>query len=514
MKLFYSYSHRDERHRERLETHLSTLRRQGLVREWHDRKIIPGEEWKNVIDENLKTSEVILLLISPDFVDSDYCYETELGRALEMHEQDQARVIPIIIRPTDWEGTPFSTLQALPENAKPVVLWRNRDEAWHSVAKGIRIAIAEMKARSGRAEGHQEERENADLQESQRESAMNTGHITVGEYMAQHGVEGIQRYEPPLHIDDVTTHYRSTERPLPDDLRELEFDYLARKVSASRSAGKGTDFNNNFALRELRIERLDRDGVRSNRPILTFEPSNYKYYLMCNDALDLPLLAAGADRLESIRERHLTGTVPFDWANLPSIPLHMWFATVTGVVTSDRQFAVALRSNMQGIEDSRTQGVSRGAMSAAEGMFWPADSRSQGPSLEPSPFKTAIRALYDELGLVVGQHFSEYEVKLLALGFDLKRYQPVGVFFVELPRTPFRELHGRWQIAPDHHENKDIVGIAATSEDLVDLLVGKQRYDNRPIELFSNHQQFGVVATSLYLFGDQATETALRRRAP
>jgi len=147
--LFYSYSHKDEKLRRQLETHLSTLRRQGLISDWHFRKIPPGDEWDGVIDENLESAEIVLLLISADFVHSDYCYDKELKRALEKHEHGEARVIPVILRPTDWAGTPFSKLQALPENAKPVTKWANRDDAWLNVATGIRRVVNELRERNG-----------------------------------------------------------------------------------------------------------------------------------------------------------------------------------------------------------------------------------------------------------------------------------------------------------------------------------------------------------------------------
>jgi len=86
VKLFYSYSHRDEQYRVQLEAHLSTLRHQNLIEEWHDREIVPGQEWQGVIDNRLEASKVILLLISADFINSDYCYETEMRRAVEKHE--------------------------------------------------------------------------------------------------------------------------------------------------------------------------------------------------------------------------------------------------------------------------------------------------------------------------------------------------------------------------------------------------------------------------------------------
>ena len=123
VEVFYSYSHRDEELREELERHLSILKRQGIITDWHDRKIGAGTEWKGQIDIHLNTARVILLLISSDFLASDYCYDIEMRRAIERHEAGEARVIPIILRPVIWKGAPFEKLQALPKDAKPVTSW-------------------------------------------------------------------------------------------------------------------------------------------------------------------------------------------------------------------------------------------------------------------------------------------------------------------------------------------------------------------------------------------------------
>lgn len=144
VSLFYSYSHKDETLRSELEKHLSILRRQGVISEWHDRKITPGEEWADEIATQLETSQIILLLVSSDFVASDYCYDKEMARALERHDSGEARVLPIVLRSVDWKGAPFGKLQALPKDAKPVVSWEDRDEAFTDVAKGIRAAVAEV----------------------------------------------------------------------------------------------------------------------------------------------------------------------------------------------------------------------------------------------------------------------------------------------------------------------------------------------------------------------------------
>ncbi|GJL61086.1 MAG: hypothetical protein NPIRA03_39430 [Nitrospirales bacterium] len=144
MKVFISYSHKDKRHRTQLDTHLSLMKREGVIEVWHDRKITGGKEWADQIDENLEQASIILLLISSDFLASDYCYDKEMGRALEKHQNGEARVIPIIIRSADWSTAPFGKLQALPQEAKPIDSWRKKDEAWTDVAKGIRKVVEEL----------------------------------------------------------------------------------------------------------------------------------------------------------------------------------------------------------------------------------------------------------------------------------------------------------------------------------------------------------------------------------
>lgn len=148
VEVFYSYAHEDERLRIALEKHLTLLKRQGVITGWHDRRISAGTEWAGQIDSHLNTAALILLLVSPDFLGSDYCYDVELARALQRHEAGEARVIPIILRPVDWMSGSFGKLQALPSNGKPVTTWGNRDQAFFNVATGIRAAIEELRSKS------------------------------------------------------------------------------------------------------------------------------------------------------------------------------------------------------------------------------------------------------------------------------------------------------------------------------------------------------------------------------
>lgn len=146
VEVFISYSHKDDLLREKLETHLSLLWRQGVIAAWHDRRITAGKEWAGAIDEHLERAAVILLLVSADFLAFDYCYDREMTRALERHNAGEARVIPVILRPVDWHEAPFARLQALPKDGKPISRWSPRDEGYKSVAAGIRRAVEEILA--------------------------------------------------------------------------------------------------------------------------------------------------------------------------------------------------------------------------------------------------------------------------------------------------------------------------------------------------------------------------------
>ena len=143
--IFISYSHKDQRYRDRLDTALALLRREGKIHTWHDRLISPGKDWRKDIDANLEAAQIILFLISADFIDSNYAYGVEMKRALQKHKRGKARAIAILVRPADWQTAPFASLQALPSEARPITEWRNRDKAWTNVAQGIRKVVDELR---------------------------------------------------------------------------------------------------------------------------------------------------------------------------------------------------------------------------------------------------------------------------------------------------------------------------------------------------------------------------------
>lgn len=148
MELFFSYSHQDEGLRNELEKHLSLLKRQGVIDIWSDHRIGPGEELGGEIDRHLESANIILLLVSPDFLNSDYCYDIEMKRAMERHEHGETRVIPVILRPCDWQSAPFGKLKAIPSDGKPVTKHQTLDDAFLDVARAIRGVAQQLRPAS------------------------------------------------------------------------------------------------------------------------------------------------------------------------------------------------------------------------------------------------------------------------------------------------------------------------------------------------------------------------------
>ena len=123
------------------------LKRQGLIETWHDRRINAGDEFASTIDHELDAAQIVLLLVSPDFLASEYCYGIEMSRALERHQSGQARVIPVILRSCDWKNAPFGKLQVVPRDGRPITLWPDLDEAFLDVVKQIHEALPAQRPR-------------------------------------------------------------------------------------------------------------------------------------------------------------------------------------------------------------------------------------------------------------------------------------------------------------------------------------------------------------------------------
>ena len=144
--VFFSYSHKDEQLRDELEKHLTILKRQGLIDTWHDRKILAGDDLDTSIDAHLESADVILLLVSPDFLASNYCYEVEFQRALERHQEGNARAIAVILRPCEWKETPVAKFLVIPKDGRPITKWPDLDDAMLDVAQQIRLVLPSKSA--------------------------------------------------------------------------------------------------------------------------------------------------------------------------------------------------------------------------------------------------------------------------------------------------------------------------------------------------------------------------------
>ena len=145
LTVFFSYASEDEKLVKELEKQLALLKRQERITGWFSRNVGAGEETEEEIVTHLNQAQIILLLISPDFLASEQHWKTEVLLAIQKHEAKEARVIPILLRPTDdWKSALFGKLQALPRNEKAVISWSIRDEALAEVARGIREAVEKL----------------------------------------------------------------------------------------------------------------------------------------------------------------------------------------------------------------------------------------------------------------------------------------------------------------------------------------------------------------------------------
>lgn len=142
-KVFYACAREDEALRRRLDVHLAVLTREGLVEAWHEGRIAPGEEPDAEIRRRLDSADLVLLLISADFLASSHRLELMTTRALERHAAGKSRVVPVILRPCDWKSTPLARLQAAPKDAIPVTRWADPEDGWVDVAQRIRKLVTE-----------------------------------------------------------------------------------------------------------------------------------------------------------------------------------------------------------------------------------------------------------------------------------------------------------------------------------------------------------------------------------
>lgn len=145
ISIFCCYDPADTKFCADLKIHLTGMRRQGLIKDIDDQNLLAGDTTQETIRQKLEEAQIILLIVSPKFLYSDDIYEIQLQQALERHKRGEARVIPIIVEPTDgWKNEWFGKLAELPQDHRPVSAWPRRDDALYSIVQGIRQVVEKM----------------------------------------------------------------------------------------------------------------------------------------------------------------------------------------------------------------------------------------------------------------------------------------------------------------------------------------------------------------------------------
>lgn len=239
--VFFSYSHADEALRDQLEKQLSMLKRQGIIETWHDRRIGAGREFDHEISAHVEADDIILLLVSPDFLASDYCYDREMLRAIERHDAGEAIVIPVILRACEWHGAPFGKLQATPKDGKPITQWPDRDQAMLEVARAVRGAAERLRSSLGSSP---------------------SAPSSSAPHLASAGVA----VAPPVRSSNLRLAKEFSERDK-DAFRVETFDYLAKffENSVTELAGRNPGIEGSF--RRLDANRFTAKIYRAGRVV-------------------------------------------------------------------------------------------------------------------------------------------------------------------------------------------------------------------------------------------------------
>jgi len=268
-RVFISYSEADEKERDQLLKHLTPLKRQGLIDAWHNHCVLPGEERQQSISEHLEAADIVVLLVSSDFVSSEYLYDVELRRALERHAAGLCKILPVLVRPVDIQGTSLAQLPLLPTESRSIASWENRDEAWVDVVQGIRHVLhglprpRPIKARLERREQRNRERTITKIRQFWIEGVLErslkgTNLIPLGK---EAWTEPPDKGQPPLGMVAVQPEMR---RAIPKEKPIIElFDDSAGELVIVGVPGSGKT----IALLDLCRSLLDRATSIDNYPI-------------------------------------------------------------------------------------------------------------------------------------------------------------------------------------------------------------------------------------------------------
>jgi hypothetical protein len=442
--LFFSYSHKDEDFRDQLEVHLAMLKRQGIIDGWHDRRILAGDEFDKSIDANLERADVILLLVSADFLASDYCYDIEVRRAIERQERGLARVIPVILRPCDWQTGPLGKLLVAPKDGIPITRWQDRDDAFLRVHHQIKLAIANDRTSSETASATLSSRVRPSVGISYQSFAERLTQIGAFPDESLRDTALVSRLGNPLILDGMIlrSNVAGFKGVSPDKIRSkiiLQPRPLPNYVIEAKRTIPKPDVNRKKAfLADWKGPVLDQGGFLD----LTFGLTDF----WTNQACDAAILQVQRE----IRD----GSI--DLVNWPGEA----FCDVI-VITGDRQLLICQRAGHLYHEPHKW------SASLEESIDGEEDLNVFGV-IDPS--NTVRRALKEELGLPP-EKAQWANIRFVAIGTDWKNLSSALVTVVRLPDMSAAEIRDYWRNQLDQ-ELVELDSVPLTIENGLKLLAG------------------------------------------
>lgn len=327
-----------------------------------------------------------------------------------------------------------------------------------------------------------------------------------------------QRFNPPLGPGDIKTKLVPS-KTLPDPLQLYYRDNIEKFIKDLRNKRKSVEINKGYSLHAVQIDKIQIDGAigRKHIPSFEFEETDYTFQIAFGERINLDGTISRNNRNYSIREYieefHAVSFEHFDWSTIFEIPIPQRFANSVGVVcnwsnsdpSKGKALICALRSKAMAVSsESIDSDTWLATMSCAEGMLRPDDAYfTEGAA--PTPFQTAKRALQTELGLQPGVHFSENDLRMLALAYDSNRCQPVASFLIELQNMDYEMIEDLWNTgAEDNNESPAIFPVPLNPNALSSLLRGDFAWSNHPVTMFSNQQQIGLLSVAQHYFHEKS----------
>lgn len=496
--IFLSYARENIELVERLERDLIN----SGIDVWLDRQSIrPAENWSNSIYRAIMSSDVFAVVVSKELIRRKETWvlrECEIASAfqpfvtkcLNMVLRRRAR-LPILVQVVIDDASGRDIDNFFISNRLTKFNEYNRISAFPDYRSGLARTLEALNVTAPVA----------DTRRSKISKTKINGWV----------IDQLPRYQifvPPIAEDQIVTSIVPA-RTLPEPLKSYYDQHLETTIEFVRAAGKAVTINKGYSAREIVFDKEHIDGAaqRSHRPRIVFEDTDYSYQLMFSEKMDARATIEVSSSLYSIRE-YLERFkniyfADFAWEDISKVPFPQRFANVVCLVVANSEqlgLVVGIRASQSNVENVAQEAVPC-TVSCAEGMLRPDDVPPDRSDGAPSPIRTAVRALREELGLKEGLDFNLSDVKMMALGYDANRCQPVAVHLLELPKLDFSQVLEKWNGAPDNHENRSLEWIPLDKHEYDMFMNDQWRWRGKKLKLFSNHQRFGAAILGLHVFG-------------